>query len=49
MGSNLSSIKTVKQNEYLLKVVSPNNLAVDDSKFWNEFLSYAFTNLDDIW
>ncbi|OTF73200.1 hypothetical protein BLA29_013588 [Euroglyphus maynei] len=48
MGSNLSSLKTIKQNEYLMKLISNEHISPNDSKFWNEFLSFAFTNLDAI-
>ncbi|KAI2809695.1 hypothetical protein BLOT_000846 [Blomia tropicalis] len=48
MGSNVSSIKSIKQNEYLLKVVSANNISSSDSQFWDQFLSFAFSNLNEI-
>ena len=49
MGSNISSIKAIKTNEYLLKIVSPNHIPSSDKTFWNQFLSFAFPNLDEIW
>nr|XP_027193748.1 dymeclin-like [Dermatophagoides pteronyssinus] len=48
MGTNLSSLKTIKQNDYINRLISNEHINPNDTKFWNEFLSFAFTNLDAI-
>ena len=49
MGSNISSTKNIKENVFLQKLVSDKNIPIDDNDFWNEFLSFAMPNLDDLW
>jgi len=49
MGANISSTKNIKDNEFLKRLVSDKNIPKDDAKFWNEFLSFAMPNLDDLW
>lgn len=51
MGSTVSSLNNLKQNELLTKLVSSQHIGSDSSNdhFWDQLLSFAFNNLPQIW
>ena len=51
MGSTVSSLNNLKQNQLLVKLVSNEHITADEAneEYWHQLLSFAFTNLPQIW
>jgi hypothetical protein len=51
MGTTVSSLSNLKENQLLIKLVSNQHISSDPSnhRFWDELLSFAFNNWHQFW